>query len=197
MPDGRIARFEVPDGTSPEQAEQLIQQALPSIAPPPAKTAPFSLSDTALSAGQSITGAAKSLFDAFGAGSAPAEYLGGVQKSLGESISPARKAEMQRRQQLEDIAAKSGKTLEEVAAGLGGVKEAPLTSAVQGVASSVPTIALGVGAGALGATLGAPVALAAAVGCPRPRRAIWHIPWCALREWLSPWQTTPPTRRRV
>jgi len=153
-----------PEFDTVANAYRAARAEVPAAPISPAKTAPFSLSDTALSAGQSITGAAKSLIDAFGAGSAPAEYLGGVQKSLGESISPARKAEMQRRQQLEDIAAKSGKTLEEVSAGLGGVKEAPLTSAVQGVASSVPTIALGVGAGALGATLGAPVALAAAVG---------------------------------
>jgi hypothetical protein len=153
-----------PEFDTVANAYRAARAEIPAAPIPPAKTAPFSLSDTALSAGQSITGAAKSLIDAFGAGSAPAEYLGGVQKSLGESLSPARKAEMQRRQQLEDIANKSGKTLEEVSASLGGVKEAPLTSAVQGVSSSLPTIALGVGAGALGATLGAPVALAAAVG---------------------------------
>lgn len=31
MPDGRIARFEVPEGTTPEQAQSLIQTQLPSI----------------------------------------------------------------------------------------------------------------------------------------------------------------------
>lgn len=165
MPDGRIARFEVPDGTSPEQAELLIQQALPSVAAtPPAKAAPFSLSDTAINAAQGAVGATKSIAEAFGAGNAPAEYLEGVQKSLGESLSPQRQAEMQRRKQLEDIANKSGKTLDEVAASLGGVKEAPVQAIAQGVGSSLPTVALGIGAGALGATLGAPVAIAAGVG---------------------------------
>ena len=28
MPDGRIARFEVPEGTSPEEAQSLVQQEL-------------------------------------------------------------------------------------------------------------------------------------------------------------------------
>ena len=31
LPDGRIGRFEVPEGTSPEQAQALIQEQLPSI----------------------------------------------------------------------------------------------------------------------------------------------------------------------
>lgn len=165
MPDGRIARFEVPDGTSPEQAEQLIQQELPSlVAPPPAKAAPFSLSDTAINAAQGAIGATKAITEAFGAGNAPAEYLEGIQKSLGESLSPQRQAEMQRRKQIEDIAAKSGKTFDEVSAALGGIKEAPIQSVAQGVGSALPTVALGIGAGALGATFGAPIAIAAGVG---------------------------------
>jgi len=28
MPDGRIGRFEVPEGTTPEEAQKLIQQSL-------------------------------------------------------------------------------------------------------------------------------------------------------------------------
>lgn len=34
LPDGRVARFEVPEGTTPEQAQSLIQAQLPSIAQP-------------------------------------------------------------------------------------------------------------------------------------------------------------------
>lgn len=132
--------------------------------PKPVKQAPFSLSDTALSAAQSAVGAAKSITEAFGAGNAPAEYLEGIQKNLGAKLSPERQAEMQRRAQLEQEAAKSGKTLEEISAGLGGVKEAPIQTIAQGVGSSLPTVALGVGAGALGVALGAPAALAGAVG---------------------------------
>ena len=34
MPDGRIARFEVPEGTSPEQAQAMMEAAMPSSNPP-------------------------------------------------------------------------------------------------------------------------------------------------------------------
>lgn len=40
MPDGRIARFEVPDGTTPEQAQSLAQQALVGQAGSPASAQP-------------------------------------------------------------------------------------------------------------------------------------------------------------
>jgi len=40
MPDGRIARFEIPAGLSPEQAEALIQAEIPNI-PPSAKQSSF------------------------------------------------------------------------------------------------------------------------------------------------------------
>lgn len=130
----------------------------------PVKQAPFSLKDTAVSAAQSAVGAAKSITEAFGAGNAPAEYLEGVQKDLGKNLSPERQAELQQRARLEQEAAKSGKTLDEISAGLGGVKEAPIQTIAQGIGSSLPTVALGVGAGALGVTLGAPVAIAGAVG---------------------------------
>ena len=44
MPDGRIGRFEVPEGTTPEQAQQMIQESLAqapeqAIAPTPQKSA--------------------------------------------------------------------------------------------------------------------------------------------------------------
>ena len=163
LPDGTLVE-NIPDEVTPEAAKSKLLQQFPQFAPAPTKAAPFSLADTAISAAQGAVGATKSIAEAFGAGNAPAEYLEGVQKSLGESLSPQRKAELQRRAQLEDIANKSGKTLEEVSAALGGVKEAPIQAAAQGVGSSLPTVALGVGAGALGATLGAPVAIAAGVG---------------------------------
>jgi hypothetical protein len=135
-----------------------------STPPKPVKQAPFSLKDTAISGAQSAVGAAKSITEAFGAGNAPAEYLEGIQKDLGAKLSPERQAEQQRRAQLEKEAARTGKPLEEIAAGLGGVKEAPIQTIAQGVGSSLPTVILGIGAGALGATLGAPVAIAAGVG---------------------------------
>ena len=151
---------------STEGLQYLATTAAPSPArpAPPVKEAGFSLSDLALAGGQSAVGATKSILEGFGAGNAPAEYLEGVSKKLGSYISPERQAEMQRRAALEKKAAESGKTVEELSAALGGVKEAPLTALAQGVGSSVPTVALGLGAAALGATLGAPVAIAAAVG---------------------------------
>jgi hypothetical protein len=41
LPDGRIGRFEVPEGTTPEQAQSLIQAQLPTLgqAPAPVDTA--------------------------------------------------------------------------------------------------------------------------------------------------------------
>ena len=159
---------------STEGLQYLATTAAPSPArpAPPVKEAGFSLSDLALAGGQSAVGATKSILEGFGAGNAPAEYLEGVSKKLGSYISPERQAEMQRRAALEKKAAESGKTVEELSAALGGVKEAPLTALAQGVGSSVPTVALGLGAAAatvpvltaLGVTLGAPVAIAAAVG---------------------------------
>jgi len=145
---------------------QYIQQSQGQAAPiPEAKPAPFSLADTALSAGQSALGATKSLIEGVtGAGSAPGEYLEGLQKSLGEKLTPERKAEIQRRTALEKQAAETGRPLEEIAAGLGGVKEAPLTVFAQAAGSSVPTVLGGIGVAALGATLGAPAAVAAGVG---------------------------------
>ena len=165
-PDGQTYQIDGPPGASDADVIAAVIAQNPGMqsAPPAAKAAPFSLSDTAINAAQGAVGATKSIAEAFGAGNAPAEYLEGVQKSLGESLSPKRQAEMQRRKQLEDIANKSGKTLDEVAASLGGVKEAPIQAIAQGVGSSLPTVALGIGAGALGATLGAPVAIAAGVG---------------------------------
>lgn len=165
-PDGQTYQIDGPPGASDADVIAAVIAQNPGMqsAPPAAKAAPFSLSDTAINAAQGAVGATKSIAEAFGAGNAPAEYLEGVQKSLGESLSPKRQAEMQRRKQLEDIANKSGKTLDEVVASLGGVKEAPIQSIAQGVGSSLPTVALGIGAGALGATLGAPVAIAAGVG---------------------------------
>jgi hypothetical protein len=43
LPDGRVARFEVPEGTSPEQAQSMIQSQLPAISQPAAPQLPESL----------------------------------------------------------------------------------------------------------------------------------------------------------
>ena len=43
LPDGRIGRFEVPEGTTPEQAQSLIQAQLPTLGQPAAPQLPESL----------------------------------------------------------------------------------------------------------------------------------------------------------
>jgi len=149
---------------STEGLQYLSTAAAPARPTPPAKSAGFSPTNLALESGQSLVGATKSILEGFGAGNRPAEYLEGVSKKIGSYISPERQAEIQRRAALEKQAAESGKTVEELSTALGGVTEAPATAIAKGVASSVPTVALGLGAAALGATLGAPVAIAAAVG---------------------------------
>jgi hypothetical protein len=40
LPDGRIARFEVPEGTTPEQAQEMIQAQLPALDQPTAPATP-------------------------------------------------------------------------------------------------------------------------------------------------------------
>jgi hypothetical protein len=51
MPDGRIGRFEVPAGLTPDQAEQLISKQVYGEQEEP-KSAGFSVKDLALAAGQ-------------------------------------------------------------------------------------------------------------------------------------------------
>jgi hypothetical protein len=43
LPDGRVARFEVPEGTTPEQAQSMIQAQLPSLTQPQQPELPESL----------------------------------------------------------------------------------------------------------------------------------------------------------
>jgi hypothetical protein len=160
LADGRILEF--PDGTDPAVVQATVKRVLG--VQTEVKAAPFSFSDLALQGAQSVVGAAKSTLEGFGAGNAPAQYLEGITKDIGSYISPERKAEIQRRATLEKQAAASGKTVEELAASLGGVTEAPATAIVQGIGSSIPTVALGLGVGALGTALGAPLGVAAAVG---------------------------------
>ena len=159
---GKTYEVDAPDSNT---AWQWANYTHTQAAPPEAKPAPFSLSDTALSAAQSALGATKSTIEGItGAGSAPGEYLEGISKKLGAQMTPERQAEQQRRSQLEKQAAETGKPLEEIAAGLGGIKEAPIQTFAQGVGSMAPTVLLSMGAGALGAAVGAPVLVAAGVG---------------------------------
>jgi hypothetical protein len=144
MPDGRIARFEVPDGTTPEQAQQLISQE---IGPKPAinenaKTAPFSFKDLALSAGAGGAGGIKALTDLFGTTNAASTKLGEAQQAALAMKTPERQAEIARREAIKERA--KGDTWEEIKAGLGGFAEAPLQESVEALTSSAPIIAASV-----------------------------------------------------
>ena len=138
MPDGRIARFEVPAGLSPEQAQNLISQQVLQKPEQEVKPAGFSLKDLALSFGQGVGGGTQALTDIAGAGNVVSKGLTGLQQSAGEAMTPERQAEIMRRQEIKKQA--EGNTLEEVKAVLGGFAEAPLQTLAQGAGSIVPMV---------------------------------------------------------
>jgi len=115
------------------------------------------IGDVGRSFAQGVVGAGKSLVDVFGAETAPSQYLEGMQQQLQQGLTPARQAEIQRRKQLEEEAAKSGNLLNEIGTFLGGVAEAPVQSLAQGLGSVVPFI----GTSALGGILKSMSALGA------------------------------------
>lgn len=174
LPDGRIARFEIPAGLNPEQAEQLIQAELPNIAAP--KPAPFSVRDLALSVGQGAVGGVKALTDVFGAGNVASEALERGQRALGEAMTPERQAELAAQQQRAKAAEQQGMGAE-VSAALQSIKEAPLQATGQAVGSFLPFVAtsvVGAAAKLLPATMRAiNVAVGAAQGAGAVKGSIY------------------------
>lgn len=124
------------------------------------KSAPFSLSDVAVSGGEGLVGAVKSLTDVFGAGSDVSNWLGEKRKSLSEAYTPERKAEQAREAELMRRASESGSTWEEVKQAAKTIAGSPIQSITSGIASSVPAIAAGLAA----LPASAPAGLAAGVG---------------------------------
>jgi hypothetical protein len=110
---------------------------------PPSDDAGFSAKDTAIALGQGVVGAGKSLADVFGAENVASQALGEVSKGMAEQYTPARKAEMARREQLQKQASK-GTLGDEISAFLGGVAEAPVQSLAQGLGSIVPYVGTGI-----------------------------------------------------
>ena len=102
-------------------------------------SAKSSLKDIALAFSQGLTGATQDITSVAGATNPLAQGLGSLQQSAGEAMTPERKAEIQRRQQLEKAA--EGNTLEEIKAKLGGVTEAPLQTAATVLGGIVPYVA--------------------------------------------------------
>jgi len=99
----------------------------------------FSLKDLALAFGQGVAGTTQSLSDIAGADNVVSKKLTGLQQLAGETMTPERQAEIQRRQQIEKAA--EGNTWEEIKAKLGGVTEAPLQTLSQAAGSMVPYVA--------------------------------------------------------
>lgn len=147
-PNGLTYQIDGPAGASQDDVVSAVLKQHPEAGRAVEK-APASIRDTAVSLAQGVVGAGKSLSDVFGADTALSGALGNIQQSLGESYTPERQAEQQRRAATTEAAAKSGNAMEEISAFLGGVKEAPLQSLMQGMGSLAPYLATGlVGLGA-------------------------------------------------
>ena len=156
-----VGKVNFPDGMSQADIINAIERdILPSVkqkeeAPPPPPSAGFSLADTATALKQGVVGSAKALTDVFGAENVVSKKLGDIQNQLGEEYTPARKAEMARRADLQQQAAKTGTVGDEISTFLAGVAEAPVQSLAQGLGSIVPYVGTGI-VGAVG-RLTAPV----------------------------------------
>jgi len=155
-PDGKVMEVNAPEGATAEDAIAFIASTY--VPEKPSKQNTSRLGDIATEFKQAAVGAGKSFADVFGAENAASQYLGGVQEKMGKELRPQRIEQMQNRQRIIDEAIKSGSTLEEIKAYLGGVTEAIPESIAQGVGSLVPYVGTGMlGAGARAAGLASKV----------------------------------------
>jgi hypothetical protein len=159
-PDGKVIEVNAPEGATERDA--IAYAASIYIPEPPPKQNTSNLGDIATAFKQGVVGAGKSLTDIAGADNVASQYLGGIQERLGKQYRPQRIEEMQKRQQIIDEAVKSGSTLEEIKAYLGGVTEAPLQSIAQAGGSFAPYVAAG-GLGAIARGVGLAVPSARAI----------------------------------
>lgn len=149
MPDGRIARFEVPEGTTPEQAQSMIAQSLA-----PSREAPPIVGST----GEAFTGDPTQGMPwyekaAAGAGKSLADTALGLRQLIGQ----APQEEVAERARLDAPLMKTGAGL---AGNIGGqIAQMAIpggalarTATAARVASAVPRLAPYLGAGAQGAT---------------------------------------------
>jgi hypothetical protein len=104
----------------------------------PVKEAGFSLGDIAKSFGIGAAGSTKALTDVAGAENLLSSKLGQGVEGLQQSLTPERRAEMERQAARMKVAEESGSLLQEIKAGALNVAEAPLQSAAQAIGSFVP-----------------------------------------------------------
>jgi len=172
-PDGKVIEVNAPEGATEKDAIAYVASIY--TPPPPPKQNTSRLGDVVTELQQAAVGAGKSFTDIAGADNAVSQYLGGVQEKLGKGLRPQRIEQLQKRQQIIDEAIKSGSTLEEIKAYLGGVTEAIPESIAQGVGSLLPYIGtgvLGAGARAAGAVLPSARAINTALGATQGTGAI-------------------------
>jgi len=164
-PDGNKYRVNAPEGATDQQVYSLVLQNYPYAGQTTkeleeAPRAPSTLGDVGRSVKQGLAGGLQSLTNIFGVDNAASQYLGEAQQSAYEGMSPARKEEMARRQELIE---RSGG---DIKSKVGSFTEAPLQTGLQALASSAPIVAgafIPGGQAAVGASLGAR-ALASARG---------------------------------
>jgi hypothetical protein len=154
-PDGEILKLEGPEGAS---NEELFKQAQLLYTPKEIRKNTSGFSDVATAAKQGLVGTAKSLTDVFGAENEYSQKLAGVQQRLEQEYTPERALERQKREQLQEEAAKSGDLTNEITTFLGGVTEAPVQALASGLASIVPYVGTGIIGGVF--KLGAPTVAA-------------------------------------
>ena len=156
-PDGNKYRVNAPEGATDQQVYSLVLQNYPYAGQTTkeleeAPRAPSTLGDVGRSVKQGLAGGLQSLTNIFGVDNAASQYLGEAQQSAYEGMSPARKEEMARRQELIE---RSGG---DIKSKVGSFTEAPLQTGLQALASSAPIVAGAFVPGgqlAAGASLGA------------------------------------------
>lgn len=138
MPDGRIARFEVPEGTSPEQAQVMMEAAMPPAKAPTPQAEPSLLGE----AYKGLQQYASQSRTALGGGSAESA-LAGLER--GKAIDAERKSgvDLEKIKDLWNAGNYGSSALEYV-------KQAPYA-----IAGQIPQLATAVGGANLGARLGA------------------------------------------
>lgn len=146
-PDGNTYRIEGPDGATQDEVIRAVLAQHPYAGQTTeelraAPRAPGTMGDIGRAGLASLAGSAGAIASAFGADSGIARGLRDYAAEVQQGMTPARLEEMRRREELMNRAEKEGIGAEAMA-GIRGVGEAPVSSVVSGLASSVPAIVAG------------------------------------------------------